>query len=166
MDTTAPPADAKRIRLAAHTAGTCLTPGEQMRVRARFLSIGKTVPLPSVFAKPEPQPHTYTDLAAWTRQMRKIAAAPDAPFRMFRAGGVDYIVAAKYRGAPIRVPRVARARAPRRQPAQSGARTSRGSPSGSDDDPPGLQVGPGTWQPSGVAEPPTDVTTPTKRVTS
>jgi hypothetical protein len=61
--------------------------------------------------------------------------------------------AAASAGAPVRT-RLARARAPRRQPRRSRTRVTRGSPagahsSGSDDpDPPlGLRVGPGTWLP-------------------
>lgn len=73
--THAPPEDARRIRLAAHTAGTCLTPVEQMRVRARFLGVGKVLPLPSVFVKPKLEPHTYTDLTAWMRRVAMIAVA-------------------------------------------------------------------------------------------
>jgi hypothetical protein len=178
MDTHAPPGetkDAKRIRLAAHTAGTCLTPGEQMRVRASFLGVGKTLPPRSVFAKPlEAEPHVHTDLGEWTRQMRKIAATPDAPFRMFHKGGVDYIVDAKVRN-PRTLPEIhngaARDRAPRssRRARVHGVRAGPdSSPSGSPDDDPdpdGLRVS-HTWRPLGVTEPPEDVTTPTKAVTS
>jgi hypothetical protein len=76
--------------------------------------------------------------------------------------------------APIRhEPRVRRVvshrRETRRQPRRARVRVTRGPPAGpsrseDDPDPEGLRVGVGTWQPRGVAEPPSDVVTPAKAV--
>ena len=63
-------------------------------------------------------------------------------------------------------------RAPRRQHVAAASKSTRGptSPgsSGEDDDPdpPGLQVGPGSWLPDEQVEPPSDVSQPTKSVAS